>query len=134
MTDLERTQFKILTNHELVTDTTKCCSFQLEFKTSEPKVTIEFENIYKQKLDTVFQITENNQRIYLCVDKFKDYNSSSLIAKALENRTNWNLKMTVVHCFGIDDSELEITPKKRGYLLNIRTGNILKTRIGKRNM
>lgn len=116
MTDLERTKFKILTNHELVTDTTKCCNFQLEFKTSEPKVAIEFENIYKQKLDTVFQITENHQRIYLCVDKFKDYNSSSLIAKALENRTNWNLKMTVVHCFGIDDSELEITPKKNGLL------------------
>ena len=42
MTDLERTKFKILTNHELVTDTTKCCNFQLEFKTSEPKVAIEF--------------------------------------------------------------------------------------------
>ena len=112
MTDLERTKFKILTNHELVTDTTKCCNFQLEFKTSEPKVAIEFENIYKQKLDTVFQITENNQRIYLCVDKFKDYNSSSLIAKALENRTNWNLKMTVVHCFGVISSSESSIPKQ----------------------
>ena len=112
MPDLKRTEFKVLTNHELVTDTTKHWSFQLKLKTKEPNVKIEFENIYKQKLDTVFQITENNQQIYLCVDKFKDYSSKSLITKALKNRTNWNLNMTVVHCFGIDNSELQIIPKK----------------------
>ena len=116
MTDLKRTEFEILTNHELVTDTTKYWSFQLKFKTNERKVKIEFENIYRQKLDTVFQITENNQQIYLCVDKFKDYSSKSLITKALEKRTNWNLKMTVAHCFGIDNSELEIIPKKNRIL------------------
>ena len=112
MTDLKRTEFNILTNHKLVTDTTKHWGFQLKFKTKEPKVKIEFENIYKQKLDTVFQITENNQQIYLCVDKFKDYSSKSLITKALEERINWNLKMTVAHCFGMDNSELQIIPKK----------------------
>jgi hypothetical protein len=112
MTDLKRTKFKILTNHELLTDTTKYWSFQLKFKTIEDKVKIEYENIYKQKLDTIFHITENNQQIYLCVDKFNDYTSNTLITEALKNRKKWNLNMTVVHCFGIDNSELEIIPKK----------------------
>ncbi len=112
MTDLKRTEFKILTYHELVTDTTKYWNSQLKFKTNEAKVKIEFENIYKQKLDTVFQITQNNQQIYLCVDQFKDYNSTTLIEEAIKNRKKWNLTMTVVHCFGIDNSKLEIIPKK----------------------
>ncbi|WP_396601638.1 hypothetical protein [Algibacter sp. R77976] len=115
-TDIKRTEFKILTKHELVIDKTKYWSFQYIFKTNEPKVKVEFKNIYKQKLDTVFQITENNQQIYLCVDKFKDYNSKSLITKALEKRNNWNLKMTVAHCFGRNNSKLEIIPKKNKIL------------------
>ncbi len=116
MTDLKRSKFKILTNHELVTDTTKFWSFKLTFKSIKDKVKIEYENIYKQKLDTTFHITENNQQIYLCVDKFNNYTSNTLITKALKNKKKWNLNITDVHCFGVDNSELEIIPKKNKIL------------------
>ena len=112
MLDIKELKFKILTQHQIKTDTTSKFWYQFEFKSLSDKVKIRYENIYKQEIDTTFTIQENNEQLFLCVDKFKNYETETLIQKAIKNKKRWSLNMTVMHCSGIDNSELEIIPKK----------------------
>lgn len=111
--EIQRTKFTILTEHEIISDTTSKYWYEFKFKTKSDNVRIKYENIYKQEIDTTFILQKNNEKLFLCVDTFKDYKTKSLIRKAIMNKEKWNLKKTEVGCYGIFNSELIIVPRKK---------------------
>lgn len=77
-------------------------------------LTIEYSNIFGQRIDTTFFQAKKISEIGINVEKFKDYKKESFIEEAIKNNKKWILKSVWGH-HSFDFDELILRPK-RGYL------------------
>lgn len=118
--DISEIKFEILTKHKVISQTTKFKFDLFRFQTSENEVKIEYNNIYNQKTDSTFFITPKTQKLFLCVEKMKDYEIETFIEKSLEENKNWKLKLSGGSCFVFTDTEIKIIPNKNGAILKYK--------------
>ncbi|WP_282032399.1 hypothetical protein [Winogradskyella eximia] len=118
--DISEIKFEILTKHKVISQTTKSKFDLFKFQTSENEVKIEYNNIYNQKTDTTYFITPKTQKLFLCVEKMKDYEIETFIEKSLEENKNWKLKLSGGGCFVFTDTEIKIIPNKNDAILKYK--------------
>ncbi|MGK0448873.1 MAG: hypothetical protein ACJA2M_002674 [Polaribacter sp.] len=118
--DISEIKFEILTEHKVISQSTKSKYDIFRFQTSENEVKIEYNNIYNQKTDTTFFITPKTQKLFLCVEKMKDYEIKTFIEKSLEENKNWKLKLSGGSCFVHTSTEIKIIPNKNGAILKYK--------------
>lgn len=87
--------------------------YRLLYRIDSDTIRIKYKSIYNQNLDTIFFLKYNYQELFLCVDKFKSYDQTTLIEKAIETKNNWELIMSRLHCEG-GLEEFSLCVKKRG--------------------
>ncbi len=115
--NLKNIDFKILSKHKVLTDTTKSYLRKIKLISFENKLHINYTNIYNQTLDTIFHINDNKEQIFLCLDKFKGYKTETFIEKAIDSDKIWNLRITPNEdCFGLGSFEIEFF-KENGKLI-----------------
>lgn len=118
--DISEIKFEILTKHKVISQTTKSKFDLFRLQTFENEVKIEYNNIYNQKTDTIFFITPKTQKLFLCVEKMKDYEIKTFIEKSLAENKNWKLKLSGGSCFVYTDTEIKIIPNKNGAILKYK--------------
>lgn len=105
-----RRNIKILTAHEIIE------SFPdlIVFKTSTDRIKVSYENLYDQKMDTVFIPKErgNDSSFYLCLDNFKDNQKETCIENAIKKKARWKFNIVSTGCSGRFKSKIIIIPKK----------------------
>ena len=110
MSNIQKLNYKIISEHKVITDTTEHY-FELKIKTKSDTLKVQYQNDYNQKVDTTYILSRNMQKIYICIDKFKDYKIKTLNEDAMKNK-KWELYINSMHCFGFDKSKLIIKFKK----------------------
>ena len=118
--DISEIKFEILTEHKVISQSTKSKYDLFRFQTSENEVKIEYNNIYNQKTDTTYFITPKTQKLLLCVEKMKDYEIKTFLEKSLEENKNWKLKFSGGSCFVFTNTEIKIIPNKNGATLKYK--------------
>jgi hypothetical protein len=111
--DISEIKFKIITEHKVITDTTKLWLTQYKFQTFKNKVEIEYHNIFNQKVDTIFNITSKKQKIYLCIERMKDYEVETFLETSISKNKKWKLEFSSLGCSGKNKTTIEIIPRKK---------------------
>ena len=118
--DISEINFKILTEHKIISQTTESKFDLFRFETSENKIKIEYNNIYNQKKDTTFFVTPKTKKLFLCVEKMEDYEIKTFIESSLLENKKWKLTLSGGGCFVFTDTKIKIIPKKENAILKYK--------------
>tara|TARA_R110002111_G_scaffold253395_3_gene318610 strand:+ start:94 stop:777 length:684 start_codon:yes stop_codon:yes gene_type:complete len=114
-------EFKIITKHKRISiDSTMFFPVPCKFETMENKVKVEYYNIFNQKIDTIFNIKSKKQKLFLRVEKMKDYEIKTFLETSLLENKKWKLKLSGGSCFVFTDTKIKIIPHKDGALLKYK--------------
>ena len=108
--DISEIKLKILSEHQVISQSTKSKYDIFTFETSKNEIKIEYYNVYNQKIDTSFIITPKTQKLFLCVEKMKDYHVKTFLETSLSENKKWKLEWS-----GSIKSKttIEIIPRKK---------------------
>jgi len=121
ITHISEINFKILTKHKIkAIDPKMFFPVPCRFETFENKVKIEYQNIFNQTLDTTYIITSKKQKIYLLVDKMKDYEVKTFIETSLLENKKWNLEFSGGGCGIKTNTQLQIIPGENNAILKYK--------------
>ncbi|WP_418636860.1 hypothetical protein [Winogradskyella sp.] len=121
ITHISEINFKILTKHKTIAiDPKMFFPVPCKFETFENKVKIEYQNIFNQTLDTTYIITSKKQKIYLLVDKMKDYEVKTFIETSLLENKKWNLDFSSGSCGINANTKLQIIPRENNTILKYK--------------
>jgi len=93
-TDISDLKFKIISEHTIISQTTKHTYDFFRFSTPLKQVKIEYYNVFNQKIDTIVRITPKTEKINLCVERFIDVGNITSIEKSISEKISWNLEIT----------------------------------------
>ena len=90
--DISDIKFKILSNHKIISQSTKSKYELFKFESSKNSIKIQFYNVYNQKIDTTFIITPKTKKLYLCVEQLKDYKIKTFLETSFKENKVWKLE------------------------------------------
>ena len=111
--DISAIKFKILSEHQVISQATKSKYDIFTFETSKNKIKIEYYNVYNQKTDTSFIITPKTQKLFLCVEKMQDYQVKTFLETSLSENKKWKLEWSGSSCSAKGKTRIEIIPRKK---------------------
>lgn len=114
--DISEIKFKILSEHKIISQTKESKYDIFTFETSKNEIKIEYYNIYNQKSDTSFIITPKTQKLFLCVEKMKDYQIKTFLETSLSENKKWKLEFSGLGCSSKNKTTIEIIPRKNKIL------------------
>ncbi len=112
-TDISEIKFKILTEHKVISQSTKSKYDLFRFETSKYNIKIEYHNIYNQKVDTTINISPKTKKIFLCVEKMKDYEIKTFIENSILNNKKWKLEFSGSGCSGYNKTKIKFITRKK---------------------
>ncbi len=104
-------------------------SRRYSFSTSKSELRIEFENIFRQKIDTILKLSKKNTHYKICEDQFKNYELKTSVEKSIEIKKKWALQYSSMGCFHWDNESILITYKREKVYAIYKTNKKRKQKI-----
>jgi hypothetical protein len=121
-THISEINFKIITKHKIIAiDPKMFFPVPCKFETFENKVKIEYQNIFNQTLDTTYVITSENQKLYLLVDKMKDYEVKTFLETSILENKKWKLEFSGGSCGIQTNTQIQIIPSEKDTILKYKS-------------